>query len=162
MSEFSLPFALAVRYDIAIRAKRHAAASIHRALFSTSSHSPPGAAMKLNLRSDEAGFCRIQTDGEIRLSDQSGDTRLVESLLGPDCYRRKILLDLQNTPYMDSSGVSWLVNFHKHCRAAGGILVLHSIPPSIMSILKLLQMDRYLNLVEDEQAARVVAMGGNR
>ncbi|HKI20090.1 MAG TPA: STAS domain-containing protein, partial [Isosphaeraceae bacterium] len=118
--------------------------------------------MKLNLRSDEAGFCRIQTEGEIRLSDQSGDTRLVESLLGPDCFARKILLDMQNTPYMDSSGVSWLVSFHKHCRDAGGILVLHSIPPSIMSLLKLLHMDRYLNLVEDEQAAQVVALGGNR
>jgi anti-anti-sigma factor len=135
---------------------------VRRAIFAHSSHSPPGAAMKLSLRSDEAGFCRIQTDGEIRLSDQSNDTRLVESLLGPDCYARKILLDLQNTPYMDSSGVSWLVSFHKHCREAGGILVLHSIPPSIMNILKLLHMDRYLNLVEDEQAAQVVALGGNR
>jgi anti-anti-sigma factor len=117
--------------------------------------------MKLNLRSDEAGLCRIQAEGEIRLADQSGDTRLIEALLGPDCYARKILLDLQHTPYMDSSGVSWLVNFHKHCRQAGGILVLHSIPPSIMSILKLLHMDRYLNMVEDEQAARVMAIGGN-
>ena len=58
---------------------------------------------------------------------------------------------MQHTPYMDSSGVGWLVNFHKHCREAGGMLVLHSIPPSIMSILKLLQMDRHLNMVEDEQ-----------
>jgi anti-anti-sigma factor len=116
--------------------------------------------MKLSLCSDEAGFCRIQTEGDIRLADQSGESRLVESLLGPDCYARKILLDMQHTPYMDSSGVGWLVNFHKHCRDAGGILVLHSIPPSIMSILKLLQMDRYLNMVEDEPAARVVASGG--
>jgi anti-sigma B factor antagonist len=114
--------------------------------------------MKLSLRSDEAGICRIQTDGEIRMSDQSNDSRLVESLLGSGCYARKILLDMQNTPYMDSSGVGWLVSFHKHCREAGGILVLHSIPPSIMSILKLLHMDRYLNMVEDEQAARAVAM----
>jgi anti-anti-sigma factor len=160
MSEFSFPFAHAVGYDIAVRAKWHVAAVILRAIF-VSSQSAPGAVMKLKLRSDEAGFCRIQTDGEIRLSDLSGDTRLVESLLGPGCYARKILLDMQNTPYMDSSGVSWLVNFHKHCREAGGILVLHSIPPSIMSILKLLHMDRYLNLVEDEQAARVVALGGS-
>jgi anti-anti-sigma factor len=116
--------------------------------------------MKLRLRSEEAEICRIQTEGEIRFSEQPRDPRQVEALLGPDCYRRKILLDLQNTPYIDSSGVSWLVNFHKHCREAGGILVLHSIPPSIMSILKLLHMDRYLNLVEDEQAAQVLALGG--
>ncbi len=115
--------------------------------------------MNLTVRSDEAGFCRIQTEGDIRLSDQSGESRLVESLLGPNCYSRKILLDMQHTPYMDSSGVGWLVNLHKHCREAGGMLVLHSIPPSIMSILKLLRMDRHLNMVEDEQAARVMASG---
>jgi anti-anti-sigma factor len=117
--------------------------------------------MKLSLRSEEAGVCRMQTEGEIRLGQQPRDPYQVEALLGPDCYRRKILLDLQNTPYIDSSGVSWLVSFHKHCREAGGILVLHSIPPSIMAILKLLHMDRYLNLVEDEQAARIVAQGGD-
>jgi anti-anti-sigma factor len=116
--------------------------------------------MKLSLRSEEEGLCRVQTDGEIRLSEQPRDPSLVESLLGPDCYRRKILLDLQNTPYIDSSGVSWLVNFHRHCRDAGGVLVVHSIPPSIMAILRLLQMDRYLNLVEDESAARTMAMAG--
>jgi anti-anti-sigma factor len=116
--------------------------------------------MKLSLRSEEAGCFRLQTEGEIRLSQQPRDPQLVESLLGPDCYRRRILLDLQNTPYIDSSGVSWLVSFHQHCIQAGGILVVHSIPPSILSILRLLHMDRYLNLVEDEPAARNVAMQG--
>ena len=116
--------------------------------------------MKLSLRSDEGDICRIQTEGEIRFSDQSRDPHQVEALLGLDCYRRKILLDLQNTPYIDSSGVSWLVNFHKHCQEAGGILVLHSVPPSIMAILKLLHMDRYLKIVEDEHAARALALGG--
>jgi anti-anti-sigma factor len=116
--------------------------------------------MKLSLRSEEGGICRIQTEGEIRFGEQTRDPHQVEGLLGPDGYRRKILLDLQNTPYIDSSGVSWLVNFHKHCREAGVSLVLHSVPPSIMAILKLLHMDRYLNIVEDEQAARAVVLGG--
>jgi anti-anti-sigma factor len=116
--------------------------------------------MKLSLRSEDGGVSRLQSEGEIRLSDQLRDSKVIEGLLGPDCYAKKILLDLQNTPYMDSSGVSWLVSFHKHCRTAGGVLVLHSIPPSIMSILKLLHMDRYLNLVEDEDAAQTLALAG--
>jgi len=115
--------------------------------------------MKLNLRSLDPQFCRVEAEGEIRLSDQPRDVDLIESLLGPGCYSRRILLDLQHTPYMDSSGVSWLLNLHKRCREAGGILVLYSIPPSIMAILKLLHMDRYLNLVEDERAAQVMALG---
>ena len=118
--------------------------------------------MKLSLHSEDAKVCRLQTEGEIRLGQQPRDPHQVEKLLGSDCYRRKILLDLQNTPYIDSSGVSWLVNFHRRCREAGGILVLHSIPPSIMAILKLLHMELYLNLVEDEQAAQAVALAGGR
>ena len=39
---------------------------------------------------------------------------------GPDCYRRKILLDLQDTPHIDSSGVSWLVHFHKTAARPAG------------------------------------------
>jgi anti-anti-sigma factor len=120
----------------------------------------PGAVMKLSLRKVEGGISYLQTEGEIRLSDQLRDSKVIQGLLGEDCFSKKILLDLENTPYMDSSGVSWLVSFHKHCREAGGILVLHSIPPSIMSILKLLHMDRYLNLVEDVQAAETLALAG--
>ncbi len=116
--------------------------------------------MKLSLISDEAAVCRLKTDGDIRLGEQPRDPQLIESLLGPDCYRRKILLDLQKTPYIDSSGVSWLVNFHRHCHDAGGMLVVHSVPSSIMAILKLLHIDRFLNLVEDEPTARTMALGG--
>jgi anti-anti-sigma factor len=115
--------------------------------------------MKLNLRSLDPQFCRVAAEGDFRLSDQPRDVNLIESLLGPGCYSRRILLDLEQTPYMDSSGVSWLLNVHKHCREAGGILVLYSIPPSIMAIFKLLHIDRHLNLVEDERAAQVIALG---
>jgi anti-anti-sigma factor len=117
--------------------------------------------MKLSLRSDEGGICRVEVQGEIRLAEQPRDAYPIETLLGADCYMRKILLDLQYTPYMDSSGVSWLVGFHKRCREAGGVLIVHSIPPGIMAILRLLHMDRYLNLVENEHAAQVMALGGN-
>jgi anti-anti-sigma factor len=117
--------------------------------------------MKLNLRSEDGQFCRVQAEGEIRLSDQPRDVNLIESLLGPGCYSRRILLDLEHAPYMDSSGVSWLLNLHKHCRQAGGVLVVYSIPPSIMSIFRLLHVDRYLNLVEDEPAAQTMALGAS-
>jgi anti-sigma B factor antagonist len=121
----------------------------------------PGVVMNLSLRSDEGEVCRLQVEGEIRVGDRPCDSHFIDALLGPDCYMRKILLDLRHTPYMDSSGVSWLVSLHKQCREAGGILVVHSIPPTILAILKLLHMDRYLNLVEDDQAAQVMATRGN-
>jgi anti-sigma B factor antagonist len=161
LSVFSFSVLLEMRYDRKPNAKGQAVAPGHRAsrfhFFQRTRW-----AMKLSLRSEDGGICRIQNEGEISLSTMPRDPHLIEGVVGPDCYKRKIVFDLQHTPYIDSSGVSWLVSFHKRCREAGGILVLHSIPPSIMSILRLLHMDRYLNLVEDEQAAQVMAVGGGK
>ena len=115
--------------------------------------------MKLSLQSEEDGIVRLHSEGEIRLGDQLRERSSVEDILGPDCYRRKILLDLKNTSYIDSAGVGWLVRFHKLCQQFGGVLVLHSLPPAIMAILRLLHMERFLHIVDDERAARAMAKG---
>jgi anti-anti-sigma factor len=117
--------------------------------------------MKLRLRSEEAaGVCQIRAEGEIRSVEEPRDPRDLQELLGPSCYRRKVLLDLQDVPHIDSSGVSWLVHLHKSCRASGGVLILHSVPPTILAVLKLLGMDQFFNMAADEGAARIQALGG--
>jgi len=115
--------------------------------------------MKLNLKSDNAGISLVQIEGQVRLSAASADSLLLELLLGTNCYGKKLLLDFEKTPYMDSSGVSWLLNTHKKCRKAGGMLVLHTISPSIMQILKLLRVARMLNIAENESAALALVSG---
>lgn len=118
--------------------------------------------MKLSVQTDEDGIVRLQNDGEIRLGDKLGERNQVEDLLGADCYRRKILLDLKNTSYIDSAGVGWLVRFHKLCQQSGGILVVHSLPPAILAILRLLHMERFLRIVDNESAAETLAKGEGR
>jgi anti-anti-sigma factor len=117
--------------------------------------------MNLRLGSEEAaGVRQIRAEGEIRTVEESGDLEGFAEILGPRRYRQKILLDLEDAPHIDSSGVSWLVHFHNSSRAAGGMLILHSVPPAVMAVLKLLGMHRYFNLVADLRAARAVALGG--
>jgi len=117
--------------------------------------------MKLRLRSEEAaGVCQIRAEGEIRSVAEPKDPRDLEELLGHQCFRRKILVDFQDAHHIDSSGVSWLVHIHKSCRAAGGMLILHSAPPAVIAVFKLLGMEHYFNLVADERAALVLAQGG--
>ena len=117
--------------------------------------------MKLRLRSEEAaGVCQIRAEGEIRSVAEPKDPRDLEELLGHQCFRRKILVDFQDAHHIDSSGVSWLVHFHRRCRAAGGMLILHSVPPAILAVLKLLGMDQQFHLAADERAACALALGG--
>ena len=117
--------------------------------------------MKLRLGSEEAaGVCQIRAEGEIRSVEEPRDLRDIEEILGPQCYRRKVLLDLQHAPHIDSSGVCWLVHFHKSSQACGGMLILYSVPPGVMAVLRLLGMHDYFNLVADERAARALALGG--
>jgi len=116
--------------------------------------------MKLSVRTNDDGIVHLHNEGEIRLGDQLRERSSVEEILGPDCYGRKILLDLRNTSYIDSAGVGWLVKFHKLCQQSGGVLVLHSLPPPILAILRLLHMERFLRIVDDELSAQTLASGG--
>jgi anti-anti-sigma factor len=115
--------------------------------------------MKINVRSDDGVLVRLESEGEIRLSDMGRDGNPIESALGREGFGKKVLLDLQKTPYIDSSGVALLIRCHKRCQDAGGQLIMHSIPPSIMQILKLLHMERHLHLVRDEESAKALALG---
>jgi anti-anti-sigma factor len=117
--------------------------------------------MKIRLCSEEAAeVCQIRAEGEIRSIEEPRNLRDIEEMLGPQCYRRKVLLDLQHVPHIDSSGVSWLIHLHKCHRTAGGMLILHSVPPRVMAVFKLLGMQQYFNLVADERAARALALKG--
>jgi anti-sigma B factor antagonist len=117
--------------------------------------------MNLRLRSeDPAGVCRIRAEGDLRSVAEPRDLRDLEAMLGHHCRRRTILLDLQDAPHIDSSGISRLVHWHRSCRAAGGLLVLHSVPPAILAALRLLGLDREIHLAADEAAALAVAQGG--
>ena len=117
----------------------------------------------MNLRfcsEDPTGVCRIRAEGAIRSVEEPRISRDLEDLLGHHCHRRKILLDLQDVPHIDSSGVSWLVHLHRDCRAAGGMLILHSVPPAIIAVLRLLGLERSFHITADERAAHALAPGG--
>jgi anti-anti-sigma factor len=115
--------------------------------------------MQLSIVSLDGDFCRVASEGDISLIDQIRANNPLEKLLGQGCFSRKILFNIEKSSYIDSSGVSWLIKCHKLCQAEGGKLFIHSIPPTVMGILKLLRMDQVLTLVEDDQAATQLAQG---
>ena len=115
--------------------------------------------LKMTVVSDDGEVAHLECEGEIsQIKFQLNDNPL-ESVLGPDVYARKILLDLQRVKLLDSNGISWLVVSHKHFQQRGGALVLHSIPPRIQQVLQYCRMDKLLRLAEDATAGRALVAG---
>jgi anti-anti-sigma factor len=118
--------------------------------------------MKLNLLGADNEVTRVLCEGNISQDSIRPGNDPIETLLGPDCYGRKVLLDLERAQYIDSSGVSWLMGRHKAFAQAGGRLVLYSIPPMVSQVLHLLRMSMVLDMANDEAAARSLALGGSK
>jgi anti-sigma B factor antagonist len=118
--------------------------------------------MQLSIVGIEGQVCSLRSEGEIRLGDNRTQVDPIDGLLGANRNDRTILLDLSRTTYIDSSGVGWLVKHHKLANDANGKLILHSVPPQVQSIFKLLHLQSIFHVVDDEKAAKALAAGENR
>lgn len=110
--------------------------------------------MELTLQPAGGRILRVQCAGEICLHDMRPGINPLAEVLGPNGFAHQVLLNLEKCTFIDSSGVSWLISSHKSFAADGGALVIHSIPPSVLQVLRLLRMELVLRLAEDEPAAR--------
>ena len=108
--------------------------------------------MKLSLQSEADGSVRMRLEGrvsqrDLQLSDPFTDT------LGDQAYGRNVTLDMGDVLSLDSSGVNWLLISQKKMREAGGQLVLHSLSPISLNVLKVLNLHTVFRLAETEDAA---------
>ncbi len=110
--------------------------------------------MQLTVLADSPECLAVATSGTVSRSAMPGGDEPLAEMFGLDVYARPILIGLADSEYMDSSGVSWLLMCHKRCKQAGGRLVVHSLPPMISQILKVLRMELVLELATSEADAR--------
>jgi anti-anti-sigma factor len=116
--------------------------------------------VELRLQLDDQTIVRISCEGDISQMDFSRDNDPLEALLRPlGGFARKVLLDLEKTTFIDSSGISWLLVTHKHFLQGGGRLVLHSIPPRVNQVMQLVRLPLIMQLAPNETAARALALG---
>ncbi len=118
--------------------------------------------MKLTVVSTDPPLIRLRLDGQITMMETSEAERQLEEALGSAGYRQRVLFDLENTTFIDSSGISWLLICHKHFVQGGGKIVFHSAPPLVQQTLALLRLNLVLNLAADEDAARAMALEGKK
>jgi len=115
--------------------------------------------MRFSLVSVGDDLTRIRCEGEITMNDLAQSRDPVEELLGPAIFRQTVLLDLGTTSYIDSSGISYLLGVNKRFKQMNGRLVLHSAPPSVMQVFKLLKINTVMQIAADEAEARRLVQG---
>ncbi|MBN4061983.1 MAG: anti-anti-sigma factor [Flavobacteriales bacterium] len=59
---------------------------------------------------------------------------------------RNIILDLSNTRYCDSSGLSAILVANRLCKNAGGTLVMCCLQETVMKLVSISQLDSILNI----------------
>jgi len=66
---------------------------------------------------------------------------------------RKVLLDLRQVDYIDSSGFACLIQFSKDLRAIEGVLFLSGLSPKIRSLFAITKLESVFKLYETETDA---------
>jgi anti-anti-sigma factor len=111
--------------------------------------------MRLSIVSNDGGggVVRVQAAGQITQGALAGNPEPMGPLLGEGGYGRRVALGLADATFLDSCGVGWLLLCNKRIREAAGRLVIHSVPPMILDVIKVMRLDQVLKIVEDEAAA---------
>jgi len=63
---------------------------------------------------------------------------------------RKVLIDMDGVPYIDSTGVGFLVSSHTSTSQEGGELKLLNVKPKILDVLKIMNLLKIFELFTDE------------
>lgn len=89
------------------------------------------------------------------------DLHSLDEWPSPDLYSRNVALSLADAAFLDTRWISRLLAAHERFREEGGRLVVHSIRPRAMGLLKFLRLDRVLHIAEDEAAAQQLLRAGD-
>ena len=66
---------------------------------------------------------------------------------------RRLILDLSEVPYMDSSGVGTLVEIFRRVSAYKGKMILFGLNPRVRSVFEITKLDKFFTIVENRDQA---------
>lgn len=115
--------------------------------------------MDLLLVTQNGSDIHVACSGNLSQSEIPPRTDPLGEVIGPDGYAGTVYLNLSRSRFIDSSGMAWLLDRHKVFKAAGGKLVIHSVPPLIRQTLELLKLHKVLT-IENEVPSHKAAAGG--
>ena len=125
-----------------------------------SSPQPPEDCVNLSLVAiEKEGLVKLAAAGSITATNFAPDGKNpLERILGQNWASFRVILDMKQTTYIDSSAIGWLIGSHKSFKTQGGTLILHDVPTSIRQMLDLLHVGRVVPIATNAQAARELAI----
>jgi anti-sigma B factor antagonist len=115
--------------------------------------------MKMFVAGEDGNLVKVSVSGPVTQRELAPVDEPLGELLGPLGYGKQVLLDLSDVSYLDSSGVGWLLTCHKRIKQAGGVLIVHSFSPIVSNVLRVLKLERVLQLATSAKAAEQTARG---
>ena len=98
--------------------------------------------MKFDLDGVSDGVAQVRLAGRISQESISPFGDVFRDQLGADAYEQHVLVDMSGVEWLDSSGVSWLLSARRNFREHGGNIVLHSLPPLVHDVLRVLNLHK--------------------
>jgi anti-sigma B factor antagonist len=96
--------------------------------------------------------CVLKLDGKFMAGGDSFFLReKIKNILSMGI--QKLLIDMDSVPYIDSTGVGFLVSSHTSLTNDGGSLKLLKVKPKILEVFKVMNLLSIFEIYEEEDAA---------
>ena len=92
----------------------------------------------------------LNVKGRIDMSNHTALNKQVQAIFAET---PNVILNLEETEFLDSSAIGTLVALSKQAHDAGGELKLAALSPTVLQILSLLRLDKFFDIYEDVSVA---------
>ncbi len=115
--------------------------------------------MKFSIKEDQGQVVQVAINGCLVQADIAPPLDPFRAILGANAYQKTVLLDMQDSNYLDSMCIGWLLGSHKRFREQGGKLVIHSLQPVASNVISLLKLNGILQIAADASQALQLVQG---
>ncbi|MFH1665597.1 MAG: STAS domain-containing protein [Candidatus Omnitrophota bacterium] len=106
--------------------------------------------MQINLE-EKDGLSILRMNGDIDISTSPQLKKSFDKMLsGRD---RKVVINLKDVHYVDSSGLATLVEIFKNLRVSGGKLKLTNLSAKVKGLFEITKLDKLFDILPEEKDA---------
>jgi anti-anti-sigma factor len=101
--------------------------------------------MKISQRNLDEGLILVQLNGRLDATTNV-EVRTMLRVLLENSSLPKLIIDLENVPFIDSSGLAALVSGLRLAREKGGTIALSGVQPQAQTVFRLTMLDHVFSI----------------